>query len=1094
MKSLLRMSEDELAHAETGEGLRPLPAALLAGSSAGLALLGMMLRFAPGDDVPVPGMDHLQGQLLLASMLGAGMLAAAWTIRGVIMKRLQWAVLFSLLLHAVLCLTLQKVLLDMPAVTAADFASFERPAEELLLPDYGGMESQSTQIPEWERPTDVQLQESPDQELERQHTEPVPNAQPERPEHQSTPEQIELQQREREQERLQREAELELQRQMQQAEADVPKPVERPVTQTEATREMQPEAPEMQRDEASLQDQRQENQSVDSRNTPTLAAASMEARNDAQPETADLASLTLNDLRALSAAAENSAAEAVRRAATEAAQSLLPEAAQMETERRSATALPSERPSDQSPASSSDLQPSAPAMSRTRRAAELPDAVPNAGDVAAIERSESSGGSDLSAADISAESVAAASAGGVASPNLNASSAASVGSRGQAAVPAMTAGGGAPSFQRSDFGATTLPGGRLTRSTGSAVGPNMGDAIGSQSSAGTGSQRTARSADGGAGTQAESVTVAAVGGGSGLNRLESGGPDASRTGVGRRSTDLPTDRSSSGTRSGPGSQMAAGNGPAGNPSSARGPTGLTPAISGRRTAEDVSGGRTSGTRGLGDIVGERSTAAMSSRRAAGIGLSDSDLAAEQSGALVMAGPQAQTSSAGGADDFGRATLREPGAGTTVARRSSGLPGISAPGPAGAERIARTTPTLPGLSGLSGRSRRSDVTASRPAMTSASEVSAMLKRALPGISPIPAERISAGFSMRAPEARSEAVRALGGSEGSEAAVRRGLEWLAAHQYAAGNWSIHSPNCQDHKCTGHGTYEADPAATGLALLAFLGAGHTHRSGDYQQEVGRGLKWLIERQADDGDLFAAETEFARFYSHGIAAIALCEAYGMTRDNSVRAAAQKSLEYIFASQHPTYGGWRYKPQFESDTSVSGWQLMAMKSGEMAGLKIPPSAYDGVRQWLNLVEDADAPGRFRYHPTREVTESMTAEGLLMRQYLGADRTDSALQAGASWLQQRLPRPEARDVYYWYYGTQVMFHMQGEHWNAWNTALRDMLVETQEKGGPQRGSWDPELPDKDSWGRSGGRHYVTCLNLLMLEVYYRHLPLYIELK
>lgn len=336
--------------------------------------------------------------------------------------------------------------------------------------------------------------------------------------------------------------------------------------------------------------------------------------------------------------------------------------------------------------------------------------------------------------------------------------------------------------------------------------------------------------------------------------------------------------------------------------------------------------------------------------------------------------------------------------------------------------------------------------------------------------------------------------LGGSDASEAAVARGLEWLANHQFAAGNWSIHDSNCKDHNCGGHGSYESDTAATGLALLAFLGAGHTHRSGEYQEVVQRGLAFLLERQGSDGDLFRAETEFCWLYSHGMASIALCEAFGMTKDSRLKQPAQQAINFIVAAQHPEYGGWRYRPQFESDTSVSGWQLMALKSAEIAGLNVPKSAYARVGTWLNSVEKADAPGRFSYHPTKATTPSMSAEGLLMRQYLGAGRSDDQLLAGASFLKQRLPREDARDVYYWYYATQVMFHMQGNHWDSWNGALRDMLVGSQDKAGPERGSWDPAGTNKDAWGQSGGRHYVTCLNLLMLEVYYRHLPLYLELQ
>lgn len=355
-------------------------------------------------------------------------------------------------------------------------------------------------------------------------------------------------------------------------------------------------------------------------------------------------------------------------------------------------------------------------------------------------------------------------------------------------------------------------------------------------------------------------------------------------------------------------------------------------------------------------------------------------------------------------------------------------------------------------------------------------------------------ISVGFSMRRPNVRSEAVRKLGGNDASERAVERGLKWLADHQFAAGNWSIHELNCKDHSCLGHGNFEADTAATGLALLAFLGAGHSHRSGEYQAEVGRAIQWLVQSQKSNGDLFTDKSTFLWLYSHGMAAIALCEAYGMTKDPSLKEPAQKSLDFIVATQHPDFGAWRYRPRFESDTSVSGWQLMALKSGQMAGLTVPQSAYDLVSKWLDSVEREASQGRFSYHPSKPVSQAMTAEGLLMRQYLGVGRSDPSLMAGANYLKQRLPRLEERDSYYWYYATQVMFHMQGDYWSEWNAKIRDLLVDTQDKSIGLSGSWSPVSPTKSKWGEAGGRHYLTCLNLLMLEVYYRHLPLYIDVK
>lgn len=380
------------------------------------------------------------------------------------------------------------------------------------------------------------------------------------------------------------------------------------------------------------------------------------------------------------------------------------------------------------------------------------------------------------------------------------------------------------------------------------------------------------------------------------------------------------------------------------------------------------------------------------------------------------------------------------------------------------------------------------------MASPGDIAGLVKRSRPGISPIGMDKVSPGFSMRKPEMRREAVEKLGGNDASEAAVDRGLEWLAAHQYPDGHWSIENLNCKDHECGQHGAYQANSAATGLALLAFLGAGNTHQAGKHQAIVDRGLKYLIRNQKKNGDLFNDGSEFTWLYAHGMAAIAMCEAYGMTKDPALKDPAQFALDFIAESQHPTFGGWRYKPRFESDTSVSGWQLMALKSGEMSGLKVSQSTYTKVRMWLDEVESKENRGTFAYHTSQQPTTAMTAEALLMRQYLGAKRTDPTLIAGADYLKARLPRNDARDAYYWYYATQVMFHMQGDHWAEWNASLRDMLVDAQSKDGPTRGSWSPIEPTKDKWGPSGGRHYLTCLNLLMLEVYYRHLPLYIDLE
>jgi hypothetical protein len=350
---------------------------------------------------------------------------------------------------------------------------------------------------------------------------------------------------------------------------------------------------------------------------------------------------------------------------------------------------------------------------------------------------------------------------------------------------------------------------------------------------------------------------------------------------------------------------------------------------------------------------------------------------------------------------------------------------------------------------------------------------------------------APFLQREKEARQRSVEQFGGTAASEAAVERGLDWLAAHQNPAGSWGLHNfhANCKHPHCPDAGTVTSDPAGTGLALLPFLGAGHTHRDGKHQKTVARALRWLVEQQGPDGT-WPAAGDARPMYGHGLASIALCEAYGMTHDPELRGPARKALDYIVRAQHAPSGGWRYQPNQPADTSVVGWQLMALKSGEMAGLPVPPKTFEGVKRWLTSVEANRPAGGLYGYQTPAPTPAMTAQGLLCWQYLGARRDEPRMRAGTEYLLGHLPRPETDTSYYWYHGTQVMFHSQGKAWKAWNDRLRDTLVSTQATQGPLAGSWKPV----DAREKPGGRLYATALRLLMLEVYYRHLPLYQQLE
>jgi hypothetical protein len=325
------------------------------------------------------------------------------------------------------------------------------------------------------------------------------------------------------------------------------------------------------------------------------------------------------------------------------------------------------------------------------------------------------------------------------------------------------------------------------------------------------------------------------------------------------------------------------------------------------------------------------------------------------------------------------------------------------------------------------------------------------------------------------------------------VPAALYWLARHQMPEGNWSLidYRRMCKDKSCTGAAAIESLSAATALGLLPFLAADQKQsKNGPYRKVIDAGLKWLLNHQKADGDLSAGAA--SQMYSHGLATIALCKDYGLTRDKAVAAAAQKAIDFIQDAQNSTTGAWRYHPGEEGDTSVLGWQLTALKNAEQAGLTVKPIAFDGAKKWLKSCgAGGDNLGTFSYQPEGGPTPTMTAVALLCNQYLHMDHADPVITGGVKYLMANQPDVAKHNIYYWYYATQVMHNRADKDWDTWNRKIRPILVESQMREGCAAGSWDPEKPDKDAWGPMGGRIMTTSLSCLTLEVYYSgYLPLY----
>lgn len=369
-----------------------------------------------------------------------------------------------------------------------------------------------------------------------------------------------------------------------------------------------------------------------------------------------------------------------------------------------------------------------------------------------------------------------------------------------------------------------------------------------------------------------------------------------------------------------------------------------------------------------------------------------------------------------------------------------------------------------------------------------------------------DRIPSAYQLRTEEEREKALLQFGGTDASEAAVDMSLKWMASVQNPAGYWGTGDyggagaagANNMPPQNTGR---DADVGVTALAVLAFLGKLNTVDQGEYSPQVNKALRWLVSQQTTKswgegwgstaGYLGGNATEFDAMYCHAMATFALGEAYAMSRDNPqaqwLRSPLEQAVYFILDVQNVD-GGWRYiKGQREGDMSIFGWQVMALKSAEAAGMVIDPQRKLRMQKFLQQRQLGQAGGGLAgYRSNEAANAAVIAEALYCRQVLGLAQDNQSTQAAIQMMMENLPRKTTLNFYYWYYGTLAMHHHGGPQWETWNVTVRDLLVAEQRNSGPLAGSWDP----RDIWGGYGGRMYSTAIATLSLEVYYRYLPLY----
>ncbi len=317
-----------------------------------------------------------------------------------------------------------------------------------------------------------------------------------------------------------------------------------------------------------------------------------------------------------------------------------------------------------------------------------------------------------------------------------------------------------------------------------------------------------------------------------------------------------------------------------------------------------------------------------------------------------------------------------------------------------------------------------------------------------------------------------MKLLGGSGKSEAAVSKALAWLAKNQEEDGHWSMAKHG---------GSGQHDIAGTAFALLAYLGRGERHdRPCKYRDTVQRAVDWLVTKQDQlTGDLRGR----GDMYDHGIATLALVEAYGVTKHEDLVLPAQTAIEFIVDSQNTGNGGWRYKPRSSaSDLSVSGWMIMALKSADLSGLRVPAKTLELVRKWLEKVSGGKHGGIYSYQGEKENRPAMVATGYFCCQLMGLSPNTFRSFETANYIRGKTKQQHVMDSYFCYYATLSSYQNQGKLWRNWQKFLQKHLPNAQNEDG----FWNPGGKHAGKMGRIVG----TSLMTLSLQAHYRYTPLY----